>query len=89
MLARRAATHLIRLYRLCLSPFLGQSCRFYPSCSHYTEEAIQQHGLLRGSYLGVHRICRCHPFNPGGYDPVPGTGAGQADTSNKAPQHAR
>lgn len=61
----------IKGYRLLVSPFLGQSCRFQPSCSRYTEEAIQIHGALKGSALGVKRICRCHPWNEGGYDPVP------------------
>jgi putative membrane protein insertion efficiency factor len=62
---------LIRVYRYCISPLLGPSCRFYPSCSCYADEAIQQHGALRGSYLAVRRILRCHPWHPGGYDPVP------------------
>lgn len=71
MLMRRLATSLIRLYRLCISPFLGQNCRFYPSCSHYAEEAISQHGLGKGVFFSAKRLARCHPFNPGGYDPVP------------------
>jgi putative membrane protein insertion efficiency factor len=60
---------LIRLYRLCLSPFLGQCCRFYPSCSVYAEEAIQKYGILKGSYLTLKRLCKCAPWHPGGYDP--------------------
>ena len=62
---------LIRAYQLVLSPMLGPRCRFYPSCSHYAIEAIESHGALRGSWLSAKRICRCHPFNPGGFDPVP------------------
>jgi len=61
----------IRLYQICLSPLLGASCRFTPSCSQYTIEAIRKHGSLRGVYLGMRRLLRCHPFHPGGCDPVP------------------
>ena len=63
----------IRLYRKTLSPFIGQQCRFEPSCSHYGEEAIEKHGALRGSILTVWRILRCGPWSKGGYDPVPET----------------
>jgi putative membrane protein insertion efficiency factor len=62
---------LIRLYQLLLSPVLPASCRFTPSCSAYAMEAITEHGPVAGSWLGVKRICRCHPWNDGGYDPVP------------------
>jgi len=62
---------LIRIYQYCISPLLGPRCRFYPTCSCYADEAIQLHGALRGSYLGVRRILRCHPWHLGGYDPVP------------------
>jgi hypothetical protein len=62
---------LIRGYQLTLSPLLGPRCRFYPSCSHYAMEAIETHGALRGVWLTVKRIGRCHPFNDGGFDPVP------------------
>ena len=65
------AMSLIRLYQNTLSRVLPPACRFYPSCSQYTYEAISRHGFLRGGWLGVKRIVRCQPFNPGGYDPVP------------------
>ena len=62
---------MIRFYRLVVSPMLGQRCRFVPSCSEYTSEAIEKHGVFKGIRLGVARIFRCHPWNPGGFDPVP------------------
>lgn len=62
---------LIRVYRRVISPMLPPSCRFYPTCSAYTMDAIQKHGPFRGTWLGVKRISRCHPWNEGGYDPVP------------------
>ncbi len=61
----------IRVYQLTLSRLLGPSCRFEPSCSHYTATCIERFGALRGSWLGIKRISRCHPFNPGGFDPPP------------------
>jgi hypothetical protein len=62
---------LIRLYQYLISPLLGPTCRFYPSCSHYAREALLKHGFFKGTYLAARRILRCHPFHPGGYDPVP------------------
>jgi putative membrane protein insertion efficiency factor len=62
---------LIRVYQWTLSPMLGARCRFYPSCSCYAHEAIERHGALRGAWLAAKRVLRCHPFSPGGYDPVP------------------
>jgi putative membrane protein insertion efficiency factor len=62
---------LIRLYQNTISKALPPSCRFTPSCSEYTYKAIEKHGILKGGWLGVKRISRCHPLNPGGYDPVP------------------
>ena len=62
---------LIYLYRATLGLVLGGQCRFYPSCSHYGEEALRVHGALRGSWLTLRRVGRCHPWSPGGFDPVP------------------
>lgn len=62
---------LIRLYQICVSPLLGPSCRFTPSCSEYAREAVLRHGALKGVWLGLRRILRCHPWHPGGCDPVP------------------
>ncbi len=61
----------IQLYRSFLSPFLGPHCRFYPSCSCYAQQALQQYGVVQGSWLAVKRILRCHPWHEGGVDPVP------------------
>lgn len=61
----------IRFYQLCISPMLGPSCRFTPTCSQYAVEALRKHGPLKGSWLAVRRICRCHPWGGSGYDPVP------------------
>jgi uncharacterized protein len=61
----------IRLYQVALSPFLGQHCRFFPSCSHYMQDAIKTHGLFRGIRLGIQRLLRCNPFCEGGIDPIP------------------
>jgi uncharacterized protein len=72
---RRAATlpflGVIYAYRVTLGPFLGGHCRFHPTCSQYGLDAYREHGPVRGSLLTVRRICRCHPFGKGGYDPVP------------------
>jgi putative membrane protein insertion efficiency factor len=62
---------LIDAYRLVLSPLLGGFCRYQPSCSLYAQEALRRHGVRRGSDLALRRVLRCHPFHPGGYDPVP------------------
>jgi hypothetical protein len=62
---------LLRIYQYAISPMLGRSCRFHPSCSEYAVEALQRHGALKGSWLAIRRIGRCHPWHPGGYDPVP------------------
>ena len=62
---------LIRIYQYVISPILGRRCRFFPSCSEYASEALEKHGALKGARLGLKRISRCHPWNPGGFDPVP------------------
>jgi putative membrane protein insertion efficiency factor len=71
---RHFAALLIRLYQWTVSPLLGPTCRFYPSCSQYALEAVLRFGVLRGSALAVKRLARCHPFHPGGFDPVPTAG---------------
>jgi putative membrane protein insertion efficiency factor len=68
---KRVFVLLIQLYRLAISPWLGNNCRFYPSCSHYAEEAIVTHGALKGSYLTLCRLGKCHPWHEGGIDLVP------------------
>ncbi|MBG0844820.1 membrane protein insertion efficiency factor YidD [Pseudomonas chengduensis] len=70
---KRLAISLLRGYQYLISPLLGPRCRFHPSCSHYAIEALQQHGLLRGLWLTLRRLLRCHPWHPGGHDPVPPT----------------
>ncbi len=76
-LGRRLARALIRGYQLGLSPYLPQRCRFYPTCSRYALEAIERFGAIRGGYLAIRRICKCHPFHPGGVDLVPPCCAGE------------
>ncbi|MGH9487543.1 MAG: membrane protein insertion efficiency factor YidD [Terriglobales bacterium] len=66
-----AGVFLLRGYQRVISPWLPPSCRFYPSCSEYALQAVERYGLLRGSGLAVWRLLRCHPFHPGGFDPVP------------------
>jgi len=73
---RHFAASLIRLYQWTVSPLLGPSCRFHPSCSQYALEAVLRFGVLRGSVLAVKRLARCHPWHPGGFDPVPAAGGG-------------
>ena len=68
---KRIVIWLIKGYRFFLSPLLGNNCRYTPSCSSYAIEAVQKYGVVRGSFLTTKRIARCHPWHPGGYDPVP------------------
>ncbi len=71
LVARRTLMGFVHAYRMFLSPLLPPSCRYTPTCSAYALEALERHGALRGSWLTVRRIARCHPFRPGGHDPVP------------------
>ena len=73
VLPRRTAHLLIRAYQLTFSAFLGRQCRYLPTCSEYTDEAIARHGLWAGGFMGVARLCRCHPWGGSGFDPVPRT----------------
>jgi putative membrane protein insertion efficiency factor len=68
---KRVLLALLRTYKLSISPFLGQNCRFFPSCSDYAREAIAAHGAVKGSALAGRRLCKCHPWHRGGFDPVP------------------
>lgn len=70
-LPRRALMLIIRAYQLTISAALPPSCRFYPSCSHYAVEALNRYGVFKGGWLSIRRLARCHPWNPGGPDPVP------------------
>jgi putative membrane protein insertion efficiency factor len=69
--ARKLLLWMIRGYQIAISPMLGAHCRFHPSCSSYAHGAVERFGVVHGTWLGVRRICRCHPFCEGGYDPVP------------------
>lgn len=62
---------LVRFYQYAISPLIGRRCRYFPTCSEYTVDAIQKYGALKGGWMGLKRIFRCHPWHPGGYDPVP------------------
>lgn len=70
-LMARILIGLTRIWQVALSPYLGSSCRFYPSCSAYAAEAVERHGALQGSRMAARRLSRCHPFHEGGLDPVP------------------
>jgi len=72
---RGALILLVRVYRLLVSPLLPPACRFHPSCSEYAVGALERHGALRGSWLAARRVLRCHPWHPGGFDPVPDRGS--------------
>lgn len=68
---KRILLALLRIYKIALSPYLGSQCRFLPTCSDYARDAIVHHGPARGTWMAACRLCRCHPFAKGGYDPVP------------------
>lgn len=68
---KKLALLLLKFYKIFISPVLGSNCRFYPTCSHYTYQAIEKHGLIKGVFLGFKRILKCNPFHPGGVDEVP------------------
>ncbi|MEE9436774.1 MAG: membrane protein insertion efficiency factor YidD [Candidatus Adiutricales bacterium] len=68
---KRILFFLIRAYQYLISPLFPRSCRFYPTCSHYAYQAVEKHGPVKGLYLSLLRLLKCHPFHPGGYDPVP------------------
>jgi putative membrane protein insertion efficiency factor len=71
MLYERSVLTALKAYKLTLSPFIGRHCRFAPSCSEYTAQALIEHGPVRGTFLGIRRVCRCNPLGGSGYDPVP------------------
>lgn len=77
----------LRFYRVAISPLYGQVCRYYPSCSAYALEAVRAHGSLRGTWLAVRRLARCHPWAAGGYDPVPGTSPEPAEPDTTPSDH--
>ena len=79
---------LLKAYRLLISPLYGNVCRYYPSCSAYALRAVEVHGVLKGSSLAVRRLLRCHPWSPGGYDPVPGTPEFDAEMRDLAAERA-
>jgi len=68
---KRILVALLRAYQYAVSPLLGRNCRYFPSCSEYAVEAVEKHGAIKGGWRGVKRVCGCHPWHPGGYDPVP------------------
>lgn len=86
-LPRWLLTGLIKSYRYCISPMLAGRCRFYPSCSAYSLEALDRHGVLKGSILTARRLLRCHPWHPGGFDPVPGSSDGLHQAESDHPTY--
>lgn len=78
---RKVLIALIKVYRFTLSPFIGQHCRFTPTCSQYATEAIEQYGSIKGSWMAAKRLSKCHPFHTGGWDPVPENGVSEDGVS--------
>ncbi len=70
-MAKKLLKGMLGIYKRLVSPYLAPACRFHPGCSEYAVEAVEEHGAARGTFLAAQRLLRCHPFNPGGYDPVP------------------
>jgi len=87
--SQRAGLLVVRGYQLLLAPFAGGACRFEPSCSVYASEAIEMHGLMRGLWLAVRRLSRCHPWSPAGFDPVPLRRGRPAHQTPRASAHPR
>lgn len=85
---KRLLLLLLRGYKLGISPFLGQNCRFYPSCSDYAAEAIREYGAVKGGALAARRLCKCHPWHPGGFDPVPGRAPDSPAASHRGCHHS-
>jgi len=85
---RRILLTLIGGYRYLISPLLGNHCRYHPTCSAYAQEAIETHGAMRGSWMALRRLLRCHPFHAGGFDPVPPADHGQTTTRGGATAHS-
>ncbi len=79
---------LLRLYQVAISPLLGPRCRFFPTCSNYAVEAIREYGAGKGSFLAAKRLCKCHPFHPGGFDPVPPKSGAIASTTACGCKHS-
>ena len=77
---------LLNAYRVVLGPLFAGACRFHPSCSRYAEEAVTRHGIIRGGWLTLMRLCRCHPFHAGGIDPVPPAGGPERPAGSRAPK---
>lgn len=86
-LGRAAVRGLIRAYQIAISPLLPRTCRFHPTCSAYALTSVERFGVFRGGWLAMKRIARCHPFNPGGYDPVPDTLDGHRMTKGRGAVH--
>ncbi|MEW6765931.1 MAG: membrane protein insertion efficiency factor YidD [Pseudomonadota bacterium] len=86
---RRVLIALVKAYRLVLSPLVGRHCRFEPTCSCYAIGALERHGSLRGGWLTLKRLSRCHPFSPGGYDPVPEKTSESSNTNTDKPNHGQ